>query len=114
MRKLIAILSFTVISIAGYSQTAEKTVTIPNVFSPNLDGKNDMFLIETTGVRSLKARIFNRWGEIVYTWNSLNGGWDGYTFAGKKCPAGTYYYVVTYVGQDDEISEEKGTVTLLR
>ena len=114
MKKLVTGISLLLFSFVALAQEGEKSVVVPNVFTPNQDGKNELFLVETTGVRSLKGRIYNRFGAMVYSWNSLNGGWDGYTYAGQKCPDGTYFYVITLVGDDDEISEEKGTVTLLR
>lgn len=114
MKKLVFSLVFFMVLGLTHGQSSEKSISIPNVFTPNQDGKNDLFLVESDNIRSLKARVYNRFGEMVYSWNSLNGGWDGYTFAGEPCPDGTYFYIITYVGNDDAVSEEKGTVTLLR
>ena len=66
---------------------------IPNAFSPNGDGLNDIFEIKTIGLTSVKEfRVYNRWGETLF--ENPNSGWDG-AFENKDQPTGTYlYYVV--------------------
>ncbi len=85
---------------------------IPNVFTPNADGRNDLFYIEAQeGVTVYRFAIFDRWGEKVH-----DGAypWDG-TFKGKPCQEGVYVYEVTLTlaGQTDGV-HRKGTVTLLK
>ena len=85
---------------------------IPNVFTPNADGRNDVFYIEAQeGVTVYKFQIFDRWGEKVH-----DGAypWDG-TFKGKPCQPGVYVYEVTLTlaGQTDGV-HRKGTITLLK
>lgn len=66
---------------------------IPNVFTPNLDGINDLFYINTDVINARNLCIYNRWGVMVF--NSIkNFYWDGRTTSGELCNAGTYYYII--------------------
>jgi len=67
---------------------------IPNVFSPNEDGINDIFTIKSTGLRDLLCTMYNRWGMEIYQYDAIKTGWDGRTFSDGKAPEGTYYYVL--------------------
>jgi len=82
---------------------------IPNVFSPNGDGENDLFKPYGTNITSLYMSVYNRWGEKLYQSEHLNSGWDGRTTAGTLCPDGTYFYIIKVNGET-----YKGTVTMLR
>jgi gliding motility-associated-like protein len=69
-------------------------ITAPNAFSPNGDGINDVWKMNTQGVQVLKSfSIYNRWGQAVYTTNHIPIIWDG-TSNGKKALVGTYYYLI--------------------
>jgi gliding motility-associated-like protein len=68
---------------------------VPNVFTPNNDGWNDVFDVRTSAVGSFNLEIFNRWGNRIYENASPLISWDGTTQAGLEAPAGTYYYVIT-------------------
>lgn len=94
-------------------------VYIPSAFTPNGDGKNDIFYIvsgpEVTGVKSLA--VYNRWGQMVFSKqnfaaNSPLYGWDG-KLGGKEAPSQVYVYYVTVV-IDGKEKAYKGTVTLVR
>ncbi len=97
-------------------------VFIPNVFSPNQDGENDLWQVTANKVNSLNVQVFNRWGEQVYKTNlanteeaiNFNPAWDGYTPTGKPLPEGTYFYIVQYTLPNGEVKVEKGHLTLLR
>lgn len=86
---------------------------IPNVFSPNGDGLNDVFNVFGAGIRTVDLRIFNRWGELVFQSNNTWTGWDG-TYKGQlQNPAVfTYYAAITYLDGKEKV--EKGTITLVR
>lgn len=86
--------------------------TIPNVFSPNNDGNNDVFFIENTGIESLDMKIYNRWGMLLYETSDINAVWDGRTSSGEQAPEGTYFYIITI--KSDTTETFKGTLTLLR
>ena len=90
------------------------TFWVPNIFTPNGDGHNDTFLINTEGVSEIKGIIYNRWGEKVYEWNDLNSSWDG-NLGGKALPEGNYYYIIEVrfsILQDK--TYKNGNVFLLR
>lgn len=57
---------------------------VPNVFSPNGDGKNDRFRVDAQSVDSFEGRIYNRWGQKLHQWEKIGGGWDGTTPQGKE------------------------------
>jgi gliding motility-associated-like protein len=90
---------------------SETSVIIPNVFTPNGDNKNDIFKINSTGLKSLNCSIFNRWGLKITEWDTINGYWDGNTKSGIA-PDGTYFYIVTYTDQKGITKTEKGFLTL--
>jgi gliding motility-associated-like protein len=89
----------------------EAVIVIPNVFTPNGDTKNDVFKINSTGLKSLRCVIFNRWGLKMYEWDGLNGFWDGSAQSGKA-PDGTYFYIVDYTDLLDNKTTEKGYLNL--
>jgi gliding motility-associated-like protein len=68
---------------------------VPNVFTPNNDGWNDVFDIRTSGVGPFKLEIYNRWGNVVFENSSPLISWDGTTAAGVPASAGTYFYVIS-------------------
>jgi gliding motility-associated-like protein len=81
---------------------------IPNVFTPNEDGINDVFGIEYSGNAPFNLQVFNRWGQKVYESNSALEPWDGRGSRGQLLSAGVYYYVLK-IGE----KEFKGNVTVL-
>ncbi|MGB4770356.1 MAG: gliding motility-associated C-terminal domain-containing protein [Chitinophagaceae bacterium] len=102
----------------GCTQTAEakirviRPVFIPNSFTPNADGKNDLFRIPPdTDLELVVLRVFNRFGEMVWETTDQTQGWDG-TIKGLPAPVGTYIYQLRY--RQDKIVERKGAVTLIR
>jgi gliding motility-associated-like protein len=89
---------------------------IPNAFTPNGDGLNDVFRITglpPEAVTKFNMQIFNRWGEVVFTSNSILNGWNG-TFNGQYCPEGTYVWVIYYEDSNKRTVTNKGTILLLR
>lgn len=88
---------------------------IPDVFTPNGDGLNDVFSVYgTSGVAILNLSIYNRWGNRVVFREQAPFVWDG-TFEGKTCDVGTYFYLLTYRLQGSgEKKYAKGSVTLIR
>jgi gliding motility-associated-like protein len=89
-------------------------VYVPNSFTPNGDGKNDMLMPLGFGLRSVEYfKIYNRYGQLVFQTNSLGIGWDG-TFKGKPQPAGTYTYMVKVINYRGWPVEQKGTSIIIR
>ena len=92
----------------------EYEVFMPNVFSPNGDGNNDLFIpIDFGGVRTGTLKIFNRWGGMVYDSKDFNAGWDG-TFRGKQVIPAVYVYYITGEFLDGNVFDATGSVTLVR
>ncbi|MES2397854.1 MAG: gliding motility-associated C-terminal domain-containing protein [Bacteroidota bacterium] len=89
-------------------------ITIPNIFTPNNDGINDVFKIASQNITSLNCKIYNRWGILVRELTKINEAWDGLTTSGVKCENGVYYYVVTARGEDGKEYDEKGFVSLVK
>jgi gliding motility-associated-like protein len=90
---------------------------IPNVFTPNNDGVNDLFFLQrSANLSEITAQIYDRWGNLVYEVTSTSGNieWDGKTQYGKEAPSGTYFYIITAKGKDDQKFDEKGQLSLLR
>jgi gliding motility-associated-like protein len=91
---------------------------LPNAFSPNLDGKNDIFKPVSQGfLTTYQIQIFNRWGQQVYESSDPSTGWDG-TFNGNVCPDDLYVYIVRYsLGTElpaGKQSIKHGTITIIR
>ena len=94
---------------------SESKLEMPNAFSPNGDGINDIYKAKD-GYQSIiefKATIFNRWGVKIYEWTDPAGGWDG-TYKGKEAKQGTYFVLVEAKGADGRTFTIKRDVNLLR
>ena len=88
-------------------------ITIPNVFSPNGDGINDVFDVKAMGITSLNCDIFDRWGLKLYSFNSAAGYWDGSSKGGKEID-GTYFYVIQATDTKGDNHKYNGFITLIR
>jgi hypothetical protein len=91
----------------------EITIEVPNVFTPNGDGSNDLFLINTTGIDYLKVSIYDRWGVLVAVVEGVNAGWDGRATNGMRAVDGTYYFVLDCITYQGAAINKTGFVTLL-
>jgi gliding motility-associated-like protein len=89
-------------------------LTLPNIFTPNEDGVNDVYRPISRGLTNFSAVIYNRDGVTIWDWQGANGCWDGRTYSGEKCPDGVYFIVVQGVGFDGRKYKEYRHVTLLR
>ena len=86
---------------------------IPNVFTPNGDGINDVFRVQHAGILSFNIEVFNRWGTKVWEAESAEVRWDGRTTAGIEASEGVYHYILKAKTKTKDFSRT-GTVTLLR
>jgi len=114
MKKLILISFLTLFAVVSYSQDH---VEIPNAFTPNGDGINDVFQIRTVGYTTLNCKIYNRQGGLVYQFFGLNGSWDGYPYAGeadKPCTTGVYFVILELGNESGEIKTFQGDLHLFR
>ena len=94
-------------------QESENLCYIPNVFSPNGDGNNDYFLVRGEKIEQIELRVFNRWGNCVFSTEDISGGWDG-KYNGQDCPEGVYFYTLMVTYLNGVLEERKGNITLLR
>ncbi len=90
-------------------------VFLPNAFSPNDDGNNDIFrALSTAGMELKQFNVFNRWGIRIFQTNDARKGWDG-KYKGELVEPGTYYYVFQYrCLTDDKEYTKKGDVIVVR
>jgi gliding motility-associated-like protein len=87
---------------------------MPTGFTPNGDGKNDIFKPFTVGIVKINYfRVYNRWGSLLYSTSNLNQGWDG-RIGGVNQPTGTFVWMVQGEARDGKVITKKGTVTLIR
>ena len=87
---------------------------MPNAFSPNDDGINDTYHVKKyQNITEFRALIFNRWGQCLYTWNEIDGSWDG-TYKGRPVKDGVYFVRVRAKGGDGKEYDIKKDVNLLR
>jgi gliding motility-associated-like protein len=99
-------------------QCAPENVHIPNIFTPNRDGKNDVFYILGSGVNIIRSiKIFNRWGELVFENKDFgitdrSAGWNG-MYKGKPVPTGSYIYMAEMECSQGQVITRKGTVTVI-
>jgi gliding motility-associated-like protein len=94
-------------------------VFIPNTFSPNHDGTNDIFYVRGTGLDRVKSlRVFNRWGEVVFEQrdfpsNNEMYGWNG-TYKGRTAQPGVYIYQVEIYCENGEVIHFEGNLSLIQ
>ncbi len=89
-------------------------VEVPSAFSPNGDGINDeIFVLNHEVGELLEYTIFNRWGQIIFSTQDINGGWDG-SIEGTEAEMGTYVYLVRAIGLGGEFFQRQGNITLVR
>ncbi|MFK7969434.1 MAG: gliding motility-associated C-terminal domain-containing protein [Bacteroidia bacterium] len=91
---------------------------VPNIFTPNGDGTNDYFVVETgCNPVQYELRVFDRWGDLMFQTLNPRQYWEGQAQKGAACSEGVYFYVLSFIPQDLEQGGRqivKGTVTLLR
>lgn len=93
--------------------TTNYNIYIPNVFTPNNDGLNDIFLVYGTGISNFEMTIFDRWGEKLYVSKDQLTGWDG-SYKGQICKNDVYPYLVKFKALDGKIVTRTGHVTLMK
>jgi trimeric autotransporter adhesin len=88
-------------------------VFIPNSFTPNNDGLNDVLKVYGYKIKELKLVVFNQWGEKLFESSDQSRGWDG-MYKGKVQPSGVYMYVCHLVLTDGTVVDKKGAINLIR
>jgi gliding motility-associated-like protein len=85
-----------------------------NVFSPNDDGQNDIYLIQGKNIESFQITISDQKGNVLFTANDINRGWDGTDLKGNKVPEGNYTCVYSAVGKDKAVHKNRIIINLSR
>ncbi len=88
-------------------------VFIPDIFSPNNDGKNDVLYVRGKGIKELKFTLYDRWGEKIFETNDTNTGWDG-TYKSMPATQAVYFYYLEATLKTDKKIIQKGDVSLIR
>jgi gliding motility-associated-like protein len=101
------------ISVPVSQQVLPDGVFIPNSFTPNGDGLNDVLKVYGYKIKELKLAVFNQWGEKLFESGDQSRGWDG-TYKGKVQPSGVYMYVCRMILTDGTTLDKKGAINLIR
>jgi len=88
-------------------------IFVPNTFTPNNDGKNDVLYVFGNTIAKMQLRVYNQWGQFLYESLNIQNGWDG-TYKGQMQPNGVYVYYLDATFNDGTKTTKKGTITLLR
>jgi gliding motility-associated-like protein len=86
---------------------------VPNIFSPNGDGNNDVLYVLSNYIQSMQFVVYNRWGEKVFETKNINEGWNG-KYNGEACKPGVYVWYLEAVLLNGETIKRKGNVSLVR
>jgi gliding motility-associated-like protein len=101
------------VSVYLCDECATNFLYVPNIFSPNMDGKNDVFYVRSRNIAELEFLVFNRWGELVFETNDMNTGWNG-MYKGKSCDPDVFTYYIKALFEDGTEQIKKGSITLVR
>jgi gliding motility-associated-like protein len=91
----------------------ENLIYVPNAFTPNGDGSNDVFMAVSRSQIKFEMQIFNRGGQLIFQSSDINKGWDG-TFKGQLAENNVYVYKITYITKNSKAKTITGSVTLVR
>ncbi len=89
-------------------------IEIPNVFTPNNDGINDLFMVKSEGLKALQADIINRWGQLMFTLTAPDQFWDGKLADGAIVSEGTYFCTLRATGFDGKEYVMQAAVTIVK
>jgi gliding motility-associated-like protein len=90
-----------------------ENIYIPNAFTPNEDGVNDVFLVRSTIIKNMRLEVYNRWGNKVFESDNINKGWDG-KYKNEPQPVDSYGYFFTGECIQGEKITLKGNVNMLK
>jgi gliding motility-associated-like protein len=91
-----------------YNVEVLDSLFVPNVFTPNNDGVNDIFYIYSNGYTEFTLKVYNRWGNMVYSTTAPVIYWDGKTTSGIELNTGVYYYTLESVSKADNKRKQTG------
>ena len=88
-------------------------IFVPNAFSPNGDGENDILFVRGQNLEEIQLKVFDRWGELIFETTEQDMGWDG-TYKGRPVDPDVYVYHLKVICFDEQENLIKGNVTVLR
>jgi len=89
-------------------------VFVPNAFSPDGDGVNDVFRVKVFDrISDFRMSVYNRWGQLIYVNTDVNDGWRG-DLKGQPLPPGTYLWTITYLDNTHQAIQQQGSVILIK
>jgi len=92
----------------------DQCLFVPNAFSPNADGLNDIFGARNLcDIRTFEMQVYNRWGQLVFQTYNIAEKWDG-TYNKGIADVGTYFYQIAFTSTDNVIKYRKGEIMLIR
>ena len=91
----------------------DPVIHVPNVFTPNGDGSNDEFFISASNVTSVKVTIVNRWGNVMASYDDVQGKWDGMV-SGNEAAEGVYFFTYVIQATNGKEFNGHGNITLKR
>ena len=92
----------------------EYSIFVPNAFSPNSDGDNDIFQAKGNGITEFEMFIYDRWGGVVFETNSIEYGWDGLDASELMVNTGTYLYYISLYDYNGKLWVYNGELNLFR
>jgi gliding motility-associated-like protein len=92
----------------------EYTFFVPDAFTPDGNGVNDVFKPEGNRISSFEMQVFNRWGDIVFESSMLDFGWDGYSSSGEELSRGVYMYHIEVYDLNERPWVYNGEIRLMR
>jgi gliding motility-associated-like protein len=90
----------------------DRDIFIPNAFTPNTSGVNDVLFVRSNFIATMELVIYNRWGEKVFSTTDQSIGWDG-TYNGQLLSPDVFGYYLTVTCPNEETYTKKGNITLL-
>ncbi|WP_343667182.1 gliding motility-associated C-terminal domain-containing protein [Chitinophaga sp.] len=101
-------------AVTGESENPQgNKIFVPNVFTPNGDGVNDIHYVYGNTIASIVMMYYNQYGQLIFETKDQARGWDG-TMSGRMQPVGVYIYVLKATLRDGTVVNRKGTVTIVR
>ena len=89
-------------------------ISLPNAFTPNGDGKNDVFrAVYGSDISEVRLAVYDRWGQLLFVDPGTHEGWNGNVGASRE-PAGTYVWIFQYKDIEGITRMRRGTVELIR
>lgn len=101
------------VTIYVITDKCDESVYVPNAFTPNNDGNNDVLYVRSNHLTKIYFAVYNRWGQLVFETEDISKGWDG-TYNGMKADPGVFGYYLRYSCDNSKNGFKKGNVTLIR